>query len=245
MTFLNRFLIAISLISYYPITALSQSRSPDKLGTWTVFNVTLPEGKSKWGAYTEGQMRLDAFIGQLYYYEIKGGISYDIDDNFTALVGTGRYVTYDALDISSGSTSREQRLWQQLTINQYLSRLKFEHRYRIEQRWFNTGFKNRLRYRINLMIPINKSKIEEGTFFLSFFDEIFMNTKTPHFERNRISGGIGYQLNKSLTIQTSFLNQYNFTIEKSEDKNNIMFTFSYRIPGKNSKDRERIPSHLD
>ena len=50
----------------------------------------------------------------------------------------------------------EHRIWQQLIVNDFIGRVKFEHRYRIEQRWVNKQYLNRFRYRLMLFVPVNK-----------------------------------------------------------------------------------------
>ncbi len=58
-----------------------------------------------------------------------------------------------------------------------------------------------------LFIPLNEPKIEKGTLFLGLYDEIFINTKEPYFDRNRLYGALGYQVNKSTSIQVGMMHQ--------------------------------------
>ena len=44
--------------------------------------------------------------------------------------------------------------------------------------------------------------MEPGTFYLSGWDEIYLTNSDPHFERNRIYAGAGYQLSKHFTVQS-------------------------------------------
>ncbi len=101
----------------------------------------------------------------------------------------------------------EHRVWQQFILTNKLSRLKFEHRYRVEQRWVNQQYRNRLRYRLMLFLPLNKPVIEKGSLFLAAYDEIFINTKQTFFDRNRLYGAVGYQLHKTTGVQLGILRQ--------------------------------------
>lgn len=101
----------------------------------------------------------------------------------------------------------EHRIWQQFILTNNIGRVKFEHRYRIEQRWVNGDYKNRFRYRLMLFIPLNKPKIEKGSLFLGLYDEIFISTKEPFFDRNRLYGALGYQINKHTSLQTGLMYQ--------------------------------------
>ena len=147
----------------------------NKTGVFSINSITLPgDSTHRWGGYIELQARSNEFFNQFYYYETKGGISYDVAKNYTALLGVGRYYTDDEAAFNQAQIT-EFRLWQQMTVNQYLDRVKIEHRYRAEQRWQNGIFRNRFRYRLNVAIPLNHSKIEAKTFYIAIFDELFLN----------------------------------------------------------------------
>ncbi|TFF38883.1 DUF2490 domain-containing protein [Mucilaginibacter psychrotolerans] len=233
-------LIVLTLIVF---TAKAQD---SKLGTWAIATVVMPgDSVRHWGGYTEFQVRMNGPLSQFQYYEAKVGLSYNIDKNFIALLGTGTYHTFDYNDLSKGAITNETRFWEQMTINQYLSRLKFEHRYRAEQRIVNDVYRNRFRYRLNMFIPLNNKKIIAKTWFISVFDEIFINNKAPNFERNRVSAALGYQFDQKWIAQAGWLNQTNFTERTSSGKNNVMLMLMYRINRKNSQQREQLPTTTD
>ena len=238
---------AIVLLIGLIIYSLTVNAQDSKLGTWGIATVVMPgDSVHRWGGYTELQARTNgAAFSQFQYYEAKAGVSYDIDKNFIALLGTGTYHTYDYFNVDKGPITNEYRFWEQMTINQYLSRLKFEHRYRVEQRLVNGDYRNRFRYRINMFVPLNHPKIVAKTYFLSVFDEIFLNNKAPNFERNRISAALGYQFDKKWIVQAGWINQRNFTATSNSAKNNIMLMLMYRINRKNSADREHVPTTVD
>jgi hypothetical protein len=205
----------------------------DGTGGWNVVTVNFPSSmQHRWGGYLEAQNRNYSVTDRFYYYEFKGGVSYALDKNNVALLGIGRYVTYDYRDIDDGPDLQEFRFWQQFTSNQYLGRIRFEHRYRIEQRWFNTGYRNRFRYRLSLNIPINKAKVEPGTLFGTVYDELFFNNKEPNFERNRVAALLGYQFSKPVGIQTGILNQFNNTNVLDNRKYYFLFNLIYTIQRK-------------
>jgi hypothetical protein len=235
--------LLIVLITMACHSAMAQN---NKTGTWGILTVVLPgDSTHKWGGYIELQSRANTLFNQFFYYETKGGVSYDIAKNYTALIGTGRYITYDFNNLDAPPTVKEFRMWEQLTVNSFLDRIKMEHRYRAEQRWLNGIYRNRFRYRLNLVVPINRKKIEAKTFYISVFDEIFLNNKAPHFERNRFSAAFGYQFDKSLSIQAGWLDQYNYSLTTAGAKNNLAITVNYRIHRKNVKPKEHIPTTDD
>lgn len=228
------------------------------LGSWLIATVQLPGGDKKWGGFAELQARSNGTFSQYFYNELKAGVSYDLDKNFSLMVAGGRYATYDYQDLSAGPLNTEKRIWEQLIINQYLTRLKFEHRYRIEQRWFTyrdgtTPYRNRIRYRLNMFVPLNNRTITDKTAFLSLYDEIFVNPLGPTFERNRLYAGVGYQFDQRWIIQLGLINQTNynpaafesgvFTPQLATGKNNIVVGLTYRL--KRSKNSEKLPSQPD
>jgi hypothetical protein len=228
------------------ICSFSVKAQDSKTGTWGIITVLMPgDSVHRWGGYSELQIRTNGAFSQFQYYEAKAGVSYDIDKNFVALMGTGTYHTYDYLDLSKGPNTNEYRVWEQMTINQYLTPIKFEHRYRVEQRWVNGDYRNRFRYRLNMFIPLNNTKIVAKTWFLSIFDEVFFNNKVPNFERNRISASLGYQFDKKWIVQAGWINQRNYVVNQSSAKNNIMLTLMYRINRKNAAQREHLPTTND
>ena len=229
-------------------------------GTWFIGTIQLPGGPGKWGGFIELQARTNSLYKQYFYNELKGGLSYDLDKNFTLTLAGGRYATYDYKALSDGPLTIEKRLWQQIVINQYLLRLKVEHRYRIEQRWFDlrdgtNQFRNRIRYRLNAFLPINHTTITNRTAFLSVYDEIFLNPKGPAFERNRFYAGLGYQIDKNWIVQLGCVSQLNYTQSSYNQgvytplsvngKNNLVVSITYRISRHNGKSGEKLPSQQD
>lgn len=213
-------------------------------GSWNVITtrVTLSE---KWGIYNELQLRSQSFYNDHFYHEVKGGVSYAISKNFVVLLGIGDYQTYtDGGNFVKPVTAHETRLWQQLTMNHYLERVKFEHRYRIEQRWFNTGYRNRYRYRLNAAVPINHKKMGPKTFYIASFNEIFLTNKAPYFERNRFFAGPGYQISKHFTIQPGYVYQFDYRNNVGQGKHFFQLTLTIDINAEKSA-AERIPGNLD
>ena len=213
----------------------------------------------KLGSYAEAQARTDAVFQHYFYNELKAGLSYDVDPNFTVLLGTSRYITSDYRDLGQGPLNVENRLWEQIVLTQFSHRLKLEHCYRIEQRWLrfrddSTAFRQRFRYRLNAFFPLNKPTITAGTVFLSGYDGIFLNPNDPVFERNRIYAGVGYQANAHLILQVCFVNQANYNLpayragqfvpQITSAKNNVVVALTYKLAYRaGAPAREHLPSH--
>ena len=231
-------------------------------GSWFIGTVQLPGNpEHKWGGYAEAQVRTNGLFKEYFYHELKAGLSYDIDPNFTVLVGGGRYSTSDFQNLEAGPLSVEKRLWEQLSLTQYSKRLKLEHRYRIEQRWLDfggdsTAFRQRFRYRLNAFFPLNKRTVSTGTLFLSAYNELFLNPRGPVFERNRLYGGIGYQFTAHLVLQIGLLNQANYNQPMLRQgqlipqtitaKNNLVLALTYKLARRSTVPAtEHLPSQQD
>lgn len=242
--FLKRILFTAVL---FIVTINGFAQSFDKTGSWGLITVVLPGSVDhRWGGYMELQTRTNEMLfKQFYYTEIKGGVSYNFSNNFSALIGTGRYTTYNYKDVDAGPTIKEDRLWEQFTLLEYFDRIKIENRVRIEQRWLNSAYRNRFRYRLNLIVPFNHPKIQAGTVFTSVFDEVFFNNKAPNFERNRISATLGYQFTKAISLQAGWMNQYNNLPASTNDKNNMMVVFIYNIQRRKGPQHEQLPTTKD
>lgn len=237
---MRNILLIICLLVSLSVTA--QQKNP---GTWHVVNAQYNINK-KWFVWGEVQTRSQKFMSTFYYYETKGGVGMYIGKDFSVLAGTGRYATYSNNgDFKKPFANEEFRLWQQLNMNNYVHRLKFEHRYRMEQRWLtNGGYRNRYRYRLNTFLPLNNTKITAKTFFLNAHDEVFLTNKKPHFERNRIFAGAGYMPDKNTTLMAGYMYQYDYMASgassgKSFLQLSLLFQF-HQDPGV-----ERIPQVAD
>ena len=228
------------------------------MGSWLIGTLVLPGGDKKWGGFAEAQARSNGVFNHYFYNELKAGVSYDLDRNFSLTIAGGRYATYDYKALADGPLNMEKRLWEQLIVNQYLSRLKFEHRYRVEQRWFafrdgTDSYRSRIRYRLNMFVPLNNHTITNKTTFLSIYDELFLNPVGPTFERNRVYAGAGYQFDQQWILQLGWVNQTNydpatfasgvFSPQLATGKNNIVIGLIYRLKRRGSS--EKLPTQPD
>ena len=138
---------------------------------------------------------------------LRTGLNYHLAKNAIATLGYGYIASHVYVSDQRAPESTEHRIFQQLILTNKVSRVKFEHRYRLEQRWVNEKYKNRIRYRLMVFVPLNKPTITKGTVFLGVYDEIFMNTEQVFFDRNRLYGAVGYQIDNKTQVQLGYLRQ--------------------------------------
>ena len=194
--FLLLFLLSVSVFS-----------QEERTGNWLMYFGT-NRVSDKFSVHSEIQYRHHTLspnnIEQLL---LRVGLNYHLSDKATVTAGYAFITSYIFESDEKSPETKEHRIWQQFILTNKIGRVKFEHRYRIEQRWINQDYKNRFRYRLMLFIPLNKPTIEKGSLFLGLYDEIFINTKEPFFDRNRLYGALGYQFNKATSVQAGIMHQ--------------------------------------
>jgi len=201
MKFIQTLLVVILFL--IPVSSFTQ----DGTGNWLMYFGT-NKISEKFSIHSEVQYRNHTIapvnIEQLL---LRTGINYHFAENAFVTAGYGYIGNHEYESERKSPEVEEHRIWQQLITTNNLGRVKFEHRYRLEQRFIESDFKTRFRYRLMLFVPLNKPKIETGTLFLGVYDEIFINGHEEFFDRNRLYGGMGYQLNPNVNIQTGILYQ--------------------------------------
>lgn len=193
-------------------------------GSWNIVNA---KGvfNNKWSVFAEGQLRSWKVYDQFYYYELKTAVNYNFTKQLSVTGGLGTYHTYTTTgNFKRPLTNNEFRTWLQLMMVQTFGRIKIDHRYRMEQRWVTAGYRNRYRYRLNAMVALNHKTITDKTLYATGFDELFFTNKTPYFERNRVFGGLGYQINNHVTFQAGYINQFDYSATKEFAKGYLQLT---------------------
>jgi len=199
-----RFCFAIFVLSSLYQSSNAQA---DRFGQWAMY-FGQNRISDKLSIHSEFQFRSHEITGfNAEQLMIRTGLNYHFQSNAFATAGYAFIPSYTYDSPQSEPEIKEHRIWQQLITTQQLGRVKFEHRYRIEQRWVNDDYGNRFRYRLMAFLPLNKERIETGTLFLSAYDEIFVNAEKTFFDRNRLYAALGYQLNQESNVQLGWLRQ--------------------------------------
>src|SRR6476646_10608785 len=153
------FVIALGML--YPACVKSQSSG---LGSWEFFYGKY-NFKNHWFALLEPHIQTGSFIGDYHYYEVNAGVGHTLSKSVTLSAAIGKFETYQPEgDFQKPLLGNEFRIWEQLSVTSYISRIKFEQRYRLEQRFIEeTGYHNRFRIRLQALIPLNHSSLTPGT----------------------------------------------------------------------------------
>jgi hypothetical protein len=222
-----------SLIFFFIFISFKVSAQPDKFGNWMGYwgNFKL---HSNINIHNEIQYRNYNLIGDLNQLLIRNGIGYSFkNNNANLLLGHAFVLSEPYINGSLKKTqTKEHRIYQQFIAKQEFGRLLLMHRYRFEQRFLENNFKLRFRYFSGFYLPLNNKQIVKNTVYLALINEIFINTKSNVFDRNRLSGTIGFAFTDNLKLEigamTQFLENSKTTQLQISLFNNIAFKQHYK-----------------
>ncbi len=195
-------LIVFTIIMTATLTA--QDRGEDKLGSWGML-FTTNQISEKLSIHAEAQYRTYEFGTNFNQLLLRTALNYHISENAMASFGYGYITTDTAFEEFDGEKNvTENRLYEQFVLKSSLGNFKFSHRYRLEQRFINRPFgenttEHRARYFLRVTYPLN------DTWFLTAYDEIFINLQNDFFGQNRLYGAVGYNFNKNVSTQVGYL----------------------------------------
>ena len=201
-----------------------------EIGNWFIYFGNQKINKN-WNWHNEIQYRNYDFIGDTNQLLLRTGIGYNLTENNNnvllgyAFVNTQKYIP----NSDQKQESNEHRIFQQFITKQNFGRFYFLHRYRIEERFLTDDFQMRLRYFLNLNIPLNKKTLDKNAIYLSTYNEIFVNTEKPLFDRNRIYAALGFVINKNFKVEAGVLSQ---VLEQS-NRNQFQIVIFNNLPFKN------------
>lgn len=186
---------------FFTVSSLAHGQE-NGLGNWLVY-VGSKQLNSKWNLHHEVQYRNYNSIGDLEQLLLRTGLGYRLGSKSNVLLGYGyinseNYTGNDQEQI----TLEEHRIFQQFITKQSLGNSILQHRYRIEQRFVGSDFKTRFRYFLGLNIPFKNE-----TYYLSGYNEIFLNGSSSVFDRNRIYGGLGFKAGKGIKVELGYMSQ--------------------------------------
>ncbi len=229
----NRFYFVIILLLSFTVNA-----QQEHISSFNAITVTY-KFHPKFYLYAEGQVRGIEDYSYPDYYEIKGGVGYNLTKNHKPFIGIGRYGNYKNRIMDK----EEFRVWLQDVIDLNAGKVKFENRFRAEKSWFYEPVKDvhsdriRLRYRMNISVPLNSESVKPGTVFANVYDEVFfVTTEKPLFARNRVFGGFGYQIDENFGIATGYLWQREFAKSGNKNIHFLYLALNITIDGSDDKD---------
>ncbi len=176
--------------------------------------------------HTEYQVRRTGFVTDWQQSLLRGGVGYQVLPRLK-LGGGYTYLTthpYGTHPVADAGTYPEQRFYEDVSLSDTLGRFGLVHRVRLEQRYIgvpgasgslgNSAVwqrQNRIRYQLAVEVPLQGSVVDNGEWYFTAFDEVFLNfgrdITTNVFNQNRVGAGIGYQFQDNFRVELQVLNQ--------------------------------------
>ena len=217
---MKKLLISIAVV-LVQLHCFAQESSPeplgeDEMGIWYMY-FGMNRVSEKWSIHTEAQFRYYETSGNFNQLLLRTGANYHINQNAIATLGYAfidtdpSFLEFPFADaFFSGNEILEHRIFEQFILTNKVWEFLFEHRYRLEQRFIenlglglNRETQQRARYRIQMTLPLT------NTFFLNFYDELFINLQDNLFDQNRLYGAIGIHITENSNLQLGYLrNQF-------------------------------------
>ena len=209
------------LVLFIVVVPMILNAQQSELGNWFCYFGSVKMNQ-RWNWHNEVQYRNYNFVGDLEQLLVRTGFGYNLTEgNNNLLLGYGYILSSNYIEGTDDKESfPEHRIFQQFITRQNAWRVKLQHRYRFEQRFFEDDFKLRFRYFLSLNIPINKKEMEDHTWYGSVYNEIFINTENELFDRNRLYGGLGYKISPKLRFELAYMTQ--MFSESSRDQINMV-----------------------
>ena len=216
-----------SLILFTIIKTEAQNRISDHQSIgWYTYNGDHKLTR-RWAIHTEYQWRRIGLIQTWQQSLARVGVVRTLNEKVKLGGGYTYFVTFPFgryPQAENGTPYPEHRLHQDITLTESYGRLELSHRFRLEQRWLAnqpdgvnprriTGwdFQNRVRYQVAATIPLKGATVDDGEWYLNFFDELFIGfgrkVGQNIFNQNRLSGGVGYRVSNGFRLELNYLNQ--------------------------------------
>jgi len=211
------------LLDFAP--AFSQKEIANQSYVWLVY-IGNHKINERWGIHTDYQFRRSEFLKDWQQSLTRVGLEYYTKKGPQFTAGYAHVRTFPYGEQPVLAKNDEHRLWQQVSLKNSVGRFDLQHRYRLEQRLLEKFkitptdnveldervLRHRMRYRLQLQIPINNDKMEDNTVFFSASDEIFLGfgkgVAKNVMDQNRMYAGFGYRFSQALNLQLGYLNQY-------------------------------------
>lgn len=243
----KRIVILLIVIFVTPVL-FGQKQISTQSHAWVMY-VGNHKISERWGILTEYQWRRNDFFVHWQQSLLRLGIDYfgKHGEQYTAGYAWVKTFPYENQPIAH--MNNEHRIWEQFTLKNKVGRVEFNHRYRLEQRFIENWvkstsdefskegylFRQRVRYRIFVTVPITRKEMKDNTLFFSFYDEPFLGfgkgIGKNILDQNRLYAGLGWRFNKNMNVQLGYLNQYiiKFDGVRSERNHTLQLGITYNL----------------
>ena len=208
----------LSCVLFICICAFSFAQPTREVQTqhhfWTSVN-TQARVADKWSVVADFHIRRTDYLKNNNFYYTRVGAAYHINKNLTVALGGG-HMWLANKTATTELFVNENRLVQQVQLNQPIGKIQLSQRLRIEERWIQNvvnselndtyKYSTRFRYQLAVTIPVSKNKYIPS---LVFSDELMMQSGKHivynNFDQNRFFAGIKQQITSSLAADLGYM----------------------------------------
>ena len=216
---MKKIIILLLLLQINPASLFAQAQKDvtHNTHTWISINSNLFITR-QWFVMADVHLRENDFFASNSFLFGRIGLGYQFNSDLSVAAGYGNLLAAPAL--AGGNTrADEHRIFQQVQLVTSYKKLKILQRLRYEQRWQpiilndqHTGknkFSNRVRYLLNLSIPVFKNSrlpqlVIADEILLQFGKDVVLNT----FDQNRLFIGIKQKISNSLSFDAGYMNVF-------------------------------------
>ena len=193
----------------------------------------------------DSQLRSNDQWKQPETFILRPGLTYVLNKNVSLSTGLALIHNWKTIGTVRDDVS-DNRIWQQLGINQQVKNAVLQHRIRMEERWIpllnvagseivksDPRFNARFRYFTRWISPFSSSqKLTKGIYW-AVQNEFFFNAAgTRHanrklFDQSRTYTGTGYRLGKHADLELGYMFVYTEGRNKDYTTNNIIQVSSF------------------
>jgi len=188
-------------------TTNAQNDGQQDLGAWAMF-FTTNHISEDFSIHAEVQYRNYEVGENFNQLLLRTALNYNISDKAMASFGYGYITTDPTFEEPDGEENvTEHRIYQQFVLRNAVGKLKFNHRYRLEERFINNPISGndtqyRARYFLRLTHPLSKD------FYITAYDEVFINLQGDTFGQNRLYGALGWHVTDNARFEVGFLKNH-------------------------------------
>lgn len=179
----------------------------------------------RWELHLEGQWRRHDVLSRWQQLLLRPGLNFKINDRLTLACGYTYFRNYPYGEFPREALETEHRAYEDVEVSHGLGRVDSSSRVRLEQRFAaprepdtndvaDWEYRNRVRYRLDVRVPLRAASVEASRLYLSFYDEVFVNWGANGGARalnqNRAYGALGVNLpgQGQTSLELGYLHQY-------------------------------------
>ena len=218
------FSLLLATLALSPTAGIGQV-DESETGAWYIYvwNVGLDDRRV--GFQGDIQHRNWDLGGDLEQLLIRGAVSLQPENSRARYAFGLAHITSGAYG-DDNAKSREKRAYQEMTLPGRIGeKIYLTHRFRFEQRWVDgQDFRLRLRYFFGADIPLNQTTMDPGAWYLSMYNELFVNANrdigegrsVDAFDRNRLYFAVGRVFERNRRFQFGYMHQQTDSVGKGQ-----------------------------